>query len=122
MKDIKNVVDLANYFSGDKGYINESVKIFNEVISERVPELRNLLSNTPINKFLYKDIIRYFQSMVYTITEYKDEAILFEISDEFQKHILNTFRKYDKNNSDAFLLDLLKITGEKSYNMVISDK
>jgi len=121
MKDIKNIVDLANYFSGDKGYIDESVEIFNEFVSEKVPELKNLLSNTPINKHLYRDIIKYFQSMVYTITEYEDEAVIFEVSNEFKKHILDTFRNYDKNNSDAFLLDLLRITGEKSYDMVMSD-
>ena len=121
MKNIKDIVDLVHYFSGDKGYIDESVEIFNEFVSEKVPELKNLLLNTPINKYLYRDIIRYFQSMVYTIAEYKDEAVIFEVSNEFQKHVLDTFRKYDKNNSDAFLLNLLKITGEKSYDMVMSD-
>jgi len=59
--------------------------------------------------------------MVYTIAEYEDEAVIFEVSNEFKKYILDTFRKYDKNNSDAFLLDLLKITGEKSYDMVMSN-
>jgi len=51
MKDIKNIIDLVHYFSGDKGYINESVEIFNEVVSERVPEFKNLLSKHHLVSF-----------------------------------------------------------------------
>ena len=122
IKKLGGVVKIAEVFNeykykGSDNGLNYGISVYKGDSSK----LKNLLLNTPINKYLYRDIIRYFQSMVYTIAEYKDEAVIFEVSNEFQKHVLDTFRKYDKNNSDAFLLNLLKITGEKSYDMVMSD-
>ena len=115
MKNIKEIVDLAHYFSGDKGYIEESLIFFNYFISEKVPQLKDI-----VNKHLYRDIIRYFQSKVYTVSEYGDDAVLFEISEGFQKFVLDMFRKFDENNSDELLLNLLDLTGKEVYKIVFT--
>jgi len=121
MKNIRNVVELVSYFSGDS-YIDESVVIFNENISEKVPELKEIINQTPINKHLYRDIIKYFQSKVYTITDYEDEAVIFEVSEKFQKYVLNLFRQFDENNSDELLLNLLDLTGQKICENAINKR
>jgi len=121
MKNIRDVVELVSYFSGDS-YIDESVVIFNKNVSEKVAELKEIINQTPINKYLYKDIIKYFQSKVYTIADYKDEAVIFEVSDKFQKYVLDLFRQFDEKNSDELLLILLKTTGQKIYENVINER
>jgi len=122
MKNIKEIVDLAHYFSGDKGYIEESLIFFNYFISEKVPQLKDIVNKAPVNKYLYRDIIRYFQSKVYTVVEYGDDAVLFNISEGFQKFVLDMFRKFDENNSDELLLNLLDLTGKEVYKIVFTTK
>jgi len=45
-ENIKEIVDLAHYFSSDKGYIKESLIFFNYFVSEKVPQLKDILNKT----------------------------------------------------------------------------